>query len=115
MKGRQTPGGEVDPDAAFFSDHPDRSFRIRETAYEREYAAEFLSLGPHNKNRRRIIVSRVPHDPRARMMATIAGVDFMRIPLLLFADETVEDRDDVLRPIFEEIMQNAARGYGMSV
>jgi hypothetical protein len=31
----------------------------------------------------------------------------MPIPFLLFADETVEDRDDILGPIFHEIMRQA--------
>jgi hypothetical protein len=39
---------------------------------------------------------------------------FMKIPFLLFADETVEDRDDVLLPILSEIMQTAAQQYGMA-
>ena len=32
----------------------------------------------------------------------------MKIPFLLFGDETVEDRDDILLPILHESMMNAA-------
>lgn len=102
-----------DIDAQFFADHPDRNLRIREPA-EGESEAEFRTLGPHDLSRRRIIVSRIPNNRRARRMASSAGVDFMRIPFLLFADETVEDTDDILAPILREIMQNAAKDYGMA-
>lgn len=102
----------TDIDAQFFADHPDRRLRIREPR-DLESEAEFRSLGPHQSHRRRVIVSRVPENRHARRMAKATGVDFMRIPFLLFADETVEDTDEVLAPILQEIMQNAAAEYGI--
>ena len=60
------------------------------------------------ESRRRVIVSRV--DPG---MARRHNIDFLRIPFLLFADETVEDTDEMLGPILAEIMRDAAAGYGM--
>ena len=107
----------MDDDAAFFTDHPDRQARIRkprkeiavakktrQTAVSEECEAEFRSLGPHKRERRRILIYRVPptnphYDPSAPQL--------MKIPFLLFADETVEDRDDVLLPIIDNIMTQA--------
>lgn len=94
-------------DQTFFRQHRDRRLRIREPIAD-EYSREFSGFGMHDERRRRIIVSRLPPGLAKRHM-----VDFMRIPFLLFADETVEDRDDVLAPILEEIMREAAAGYGM--
>jgi hypothetical protein len=91
-------------DDAWFADHQDRSYRIRvperhpRRVTETEYEHEFRSLGSHNKDRRRIIVCRNPSHLGPRLMP---------IPFLLFADETVEDRDDILGPIFHEIMRQA--------
>jgi hypothetical protein len=102
-------------DEEFFATHKDRNYRIREPVkiltktkqramvYSEELEAEFLSLGPHKRDRRRIIVWRVPpgnpwYDPRKPLL--------MPIPFLLFGDETVEDNDEVLRPIMAEIMNN---------
>lgn len=104
---------EVDPtsieseDEAFFTDHPDRRYRIRRPRDEGEYQTEFQSLGPHQLDRRRIIVARVP--PALRYF----GVKLMPIPFLAFADETIENRDDVLAPIFKGIMENAGAGMGL--
>jgi hypothetical protein len=69
---------------------------------------EFITLGAHERSRRRIIVATV--DPRLGMR-----VKFMKIPFLLFADETIEDTDAVLLPILDEIMRKAARDYGLPV
>lgn len=98
-------------DETWFADHPDRNFRIRVPARDRkrvsetEYEREFRSLGDHKRDRRRIIVSRnpAPYGPR-----------LMPIPFLLFADETVEDRDDILGPIFHEIMKQAGQQMGIT-
>lgn len=94
-------------DQVFFREHRDRRLRIRAPIGE-EYLTEFRGFGMHDKNRRRVIVSRLPVSMARRHM-----VDFMRIPFLLFADETVEDRDDILAPILDRIMREAASGYGM--
>lgn len=89
-------------DRTFFTSHRDRKLRIREPIGE-ECRREFVQFGQHAEHRRRVIVSRIP----AGMMKR-HNVDFMRIPFLLFADETVEDRDDILAPILGQIMRNAA-------
>ena len=36
----------------------------------------------------------------------------MKIPFLVFADEEIADRDDILLPIIHEIMVNAAKKHG---
>jgi hypothetical protein len=94
-------------DKVFFSEHRDRKLRIREPI-EAEYQREFRGFGMHDESRRRVIVSRV-----APNMARRHNIDYMRIPFLLFGDETVEDTDEVLHPILDEIMRDAAAGYGM--
>lgn len=94
-------------DEAFFTEHPDRHYRIR-LPVGAEYEAEFRSLGAHEYDRRRIIVSRVPGG-----LAMMTKVRLMPIPFLAFADETIEDRDDVLGPIFRHIMEQAGADMGM--
>lgn len=106
-------------DEEFFATHRDRQSRIRKpdlvlgkdnqraVRYLDECELEFRSLGPHNKERRRIIVWRVPednphYDPLRQKL--------LKIPFLLFADETVEDRDDVILPILHKIMLQARAG-----
>lgn len=89
-------------DRVWFKEHRDRKLRIREP-FKEEYLREFRGLGMHSENRRRVIVSRIPAG-----MAKRHNVDFMRIPFLLFADETVEDTDEILAPILDRIMRDAA-------
>jgi hypothetical protein len=108
----------MDQDAQFFQQHPDRQARIRKPGkvlvkdrqrgvrYEDEMHGEFWSLGPHEPDRRRVIVYRVPpgnpmYDPEKPQL--------LKIPLLLFADETIEDRDDILLPEVHRIMTDAAK------
>lgn len=88
-------------DRIFFREHPQRMMRIR-LPVETEYLAEFRGFGYHDEHRRRIIVFRIPAGQAKRH-----NVDFARIPFLMFADETVEDTDEILRPILHEIMMNA--------
>jgi hypothetical protein len=105
-----------DPDSEWFHSHPDRQSHIRnpikilETDRQRgaryvdECQGEFWSLGDHNKDRRRILLWKVPpdnpfYDPKKPAI--------LKVPFLLFSDETVEDRDDILLPILHEIMLNA--------
>jgi hypothetical protein len=107
---------KLDEDGQWFHDHPDRSAHIREpirqleidrrhgTRYVEECAGEFFSLGDHNKDRRRILLWKVPptnpfYDPKKPAI--------LKVPFLLFSDETCEDRDDILLPILHEIMLNA--------
>lgn len=108
-------------DEEFFTTFPDRQARIRKpdlvrqrdkqrsVRYLDECELEFRSLGGHDRDRRRIIVWRVPpgnpfYDPRRPQL--------LKIPMLAFADETIEDRDDILLPIVEQIMQNARQKQG---
>lgn len=103
----------TDPDAQFFVDHPDRRTHIREpqptlhhdarshkVRYADECEMEFRSLGDHKKDRRRILLARVDHRG-----FFLDGNRIMKIPVLLFADETVEDRDDILLPFLDGIMR----------
>ena len=108
----------MDQDAQFFTDHPDRQVRIREPGRTieingqrganvvDEMRGEFWSLGDHDKSRRRIIVYRVPKD---NPMYDPRNPQLLKIPILLFADETIEDRDDVLLPEVDRIMREAAQ------
>lgn len=102
-------------DEQFFKQHPDRRARIRKpefkphrdsqraVRYMDESEIQFRQLGPHSKERRRIIAYRTPADHPSHPN------HIMPIPFLLFADETIEDRDDVLLPIIHELMTNAAK------
>lgn len=113
----------TDPDEQFFAAHPDRFSRIREPGkgpvrdrqravrIQDECAGEFFSLGDHDKARRRILVWRVPRghplfDPRKEKL--------LKIPFLAFADEEIDDRDDILLPIIAEIMSEAAVKHGLA-
>lgn len=108
----------IDEDAQFFAQHPDRYAHIRlpkvvpvrtpqrAVVMKPECEGEFWSLGPHDKSRRRIILWRVPKD---NVYYDPDNPQILKIPFLAFADETIEDRDDVLLPIVHEVMMNAAR------
>jgi hypothetical protein len=91
-------------DRHFFAQHPDRQAHIR-LPYLDECRGEFWALGEHNRTRRRIILWRVPrdnpyYDPSAPQL--------MKLPMLLFSDESVEDTDEVLLAIIHEIMEQKA-------
>jgi hypothetical protein len=101
------PAAPADTDKAFFADHADRNYRIR-LPVGSEYENEFRSLGDHEYERRRVIVSRVPIG-----MAAMTGVRLMPIPFLAFADEDIADRDDILGPIFRGIMEQAGADMGL--
>ena len=94
-------------DEAFFSEHPSRRVRIRKPLFTDESEREFRSLGDHDYDRRRIIALRVMPGP------LLPGFPIIRIPFLLFADETVADDDTTLLPIVDEMMGDAAKHYGM--
>lgn len=108
----------IDEDAQFFAQHPDRYARIRlprkvlertpqrAVRYVDECVPEFQTLGPHDKGRRRIILWRVPKD---NVFYNPDSPQILKIPFLAFADETVEDRDDVLLPIIHHVMVEQAR------
>lgn len=102
-------------DEQFFKQHPDRRARIRKpefkphrdgqraVRYLDEAELSFRQLGPHSKERRRIIAYRTAASHQTHPN------HILPIPFLLFAEE-VADRDDVLLPIVFEIMTNAAKG-----
>lgn len=109
---------KTDSDGQWFSDHPDRAAHIRKpimqfevdkkthvSRYVDECELEFRSLGDHNKDRRRILLWRVPKD---NVFYDPKKPQILKIPFLLFSDETVEDRDDVLLGIIHEIMLSKA-------
>jgi hypothetical protein len=81
----------------------------RRTFYADECQAEFQSLGGHNKDRRWILLWKVPPDnPYYR--ADKAPI--LKIPMLAFGDESIEDTDAVLLPLIHDLMVDAARQYG---
>lgn len=89
-------------DEGFFKKYPSRATRIRK-AHEHESIGEFWSLGPHERNRRHIIMWRpMPGHPSYKK----EKCPLLKIPFLAFADETIEDRDEVLLPIIAEIMKD---------
>ena len=90
-------------DKNFFKDHPDRQAHIR-LPFEAECDGEFWTLGDHNRTRRRIVLWRVP---QGNPYYKPDKMPFIKIPMLAFSDETVEDRDDILLPIIEELMFDA--------
>ncbi len=88
-------------DARFFSQYRDRKTHIRKP-YIGEHEAEFQTLGYHERDRRRILLTRVDCERKP-----LPDNKVLKVPFLAFADETIEDRDDILLPISEEIMQSA--------
>lgn len=96
-------------DKAFFQQHADRLTRIRNPwrfGNVTECQGEFWTLGPHDVDRRAILVFRIgPGHPSYEQYPN----HLLKIPLLKFADETIEDRDDILLPIIRELMEGQAR------
>ena len=104
-----------DVDVQFFTEHPDRKYRIRVPLKQMvidkqrgshvvdECEREFQSLGDHRRDRRRIIACRSDH--RGNLLPENR---VLKIPMLLFSDETVEDDDSTLAPIVFEIMNAAS-------
>ena len=99
-----------DQDAQFFTDHPDRSYRIR-LPEPKECSGEFWSLGDHESSRRRIICWKVPRGNPA--FGTFGKI--LKVPFLAFADETIEDDDATLKPIMDQIMRGAAIKHGVKI
>ena len=105
-------------DHQFFNEHPSRQVRIRlpgRQLYKNEQRAvryldecelQFRSLGGHDPKRRRIIVWRLPRDHPAY---DPEKPQLLVIPFLAFADESIEDTDEVLMPILHDIMVEAAK------
>lgn len=104
----------IDPDAQFFTQHPDRRSRIRipgrepfkdqqrAVRYLDEQELQFRSLGPHDASRRRIIAYRMSADHPTHPNA------IMKIPFLLFADESIADDDKTLMSLVHQIMVREA-------
>ena len=108
-------------DEQFFQIFPDRNYHIRKPVmelikdkqramrYVEECEQEFLSLGPHPKDRRRLILYRVPPDnPHYNPLKP----PILKVPFLMFADESIEDDDATLGPILHGIMEDARARYG---
>lgn len=93
-------------DRVFFREHPERRFHIR-PPFGDEYRQEFRQFWMHDEDRRRIIVFKIAAGLAKRHM-----VDYGRVAFLAFADETIEDTDEVVGPILAEIMGEAAQAYG---
>ena len=108
----------MSPDEQFFAQHPDRQAHIRlpsfspardsqrAVRYLHECEIEFRSLGPHQVSRRRIVLYRVPKD---NPMFDPKAQQILKIPVLAFADETIEDEDRVLLPMIHRLMMDAAK------
>ena len=108
------------PDDQFFAQHPDRQAHIRRPEFKAhrdsqravryldEEELAFRSLGPHQKDRRRILLYRVPKE---NPMFDKAKPQILKIPFLAFADEEIADRDDILLPIIHQIMMDAAKAH----
>jgi hypothetical protein len=90
-------------DETYFRRYPDRRYHIR-NAYKGECEFEFRSIGGHDLKRRRVILTRVD-----AFQQPIADNKIMKIPFLAFADETIEDTDDILFPIVRDIMAEALK------
>lgn len=88
-------------DKNFFRQHPDRLCHIR-LPFQGEAAGEFWTLGDHNRTRRRILLCRADANGRK-----LPDGKILKIPFLAFSDETLEDRDDILLPLVQQIMQDA--------
>lgn len=96
----------IDTDAQFFAQWPQRLTLIRAPIGD-ESRAEFVSLGPHDASRRRIIIYKVPRENK------ISPGKILKIPILLFSDESIENNDDILLPMIFDLMKNAANRYGI--
>lgn len=88
-------------DEQFFATYKDRQARIRFPDPYNELEQQFRSLGSHPRHRRRILLYRVPLD---NPFYDAAKPQLLKIPFLAFADETIEDTDDVLLPILRTMM-----------
>lgn len=88
-------------DKNYFVSHPDRKAHIRNT-YQDECKGEFWMLGEHDKDRRRIVIIRVDYEGNS-----LPDNKVLKIPMLAFSDESIEDSDEVLLPIVKQLMAEA--------
>ncbi len=110
----------MNQDSQFFTQHPDRQAHIRKPEFkpvrDKQGAVRYLDeeelafrrLGPHQKERRRILLYRVPAD---NPLFNPVERQILKIPFLAFADETIEDRDDILLPLIHRIMMDVAKAH----
>jgi len=68
-----------------------------------ECEAEFRSLGDHRRDRRRLILCRADHRGNP-----LPDGKILKLPILLYSDETVEDDDRTLAGIVFEMMVQRA-------
>ena len=109
-------------DARFFSENPERYYHIRKPAragdvvidkqraahIADEMEAQFLSLGAHDKERRRVLIWRVgPGNP----FYNPDRPQLIKVPIILFDDEKCFDSDDYLGPILHHVMLNASGSF----
>ena len=99
----------IDPDELFFRQHPSRQAHIRNAIGDEQHG-EFMSLGDHDRNRRRIIAWKVPANCKIRGFAN----RILTIPFLALADETIADEDHILLPMINEVMVGAAKRLGIA-
>jgi hypothetical protein len=85
-------------DVRWFMKHRHRCSRIR-ASEKGEAENDFLRLGDHDRERRRMIILRIPDGPHHGAL--------IWMPVVLYSDETVENTDEVLMPIVHEFMQEA--------
>lgn len=90
-------------DTEFFVRFPMRRSHIRKP-FGSESEAEFRTLGDHVRDRRRILLWRVPE---ANPWFDRLKQPILKIPFLLFSTETVEDEDAILLPLIDQIMRDA--------
>ena len=88
-------------DREYFQTHRDRKTHIRK-CFMSECESEFQTLGYHERDRRRILLTRVDFERKP-----LPDNKVLKIPFLAFADEEIADRDDILLPIIDEIMKDA--------
>src|SRR5262245_23916992 len=94
-------------DEQFFQKHPDRRAHIR-TAHKDECKGEFWSLGDHEKSRRRIVLVREDFGGNL-----LPDGKVLKIPMIVYADETILDTDEVLLPMVQEVMTAEAVRQGL--
>lgn len=91
-------------DGDWFRLRPSRKYHIRH-CYNGENEAEFRTLGAHEERRRRVILTRVD-----ALQEPLPDHKVLKIPFLVFADESIEDEDDIIFPIVRDIMTEALKG-----
>ena len=92
-------------DVIWFRSLPKRQARIR-APVPGEFTEAWRLLGEHHSSRRHVLVWRVPQGNPGRALIPDG---LMRIPFLAFADEAIENTDEVVLPILQSLMADAAK------